>query len=190
VRVRRSCWPRSLGDRAGGPDGGRRLPSTTPGSATRPRCACRLRRPVSARTVSPRRPDGPVSFAPGSQVRRSPALAELTEHSGGAKQARRSRCLELLGVSLVGDVRPILENSTACTIVNAKLSSACLRVGLRFLWIELNVSRHSSVRLNSFVWFPIPGAAWTRDVPPVLPVCVHTFTESLILAQDERWRRA
>jgi hypothetical protein len=53
---------------------------------------------------------GKTSFAPRSR-RVRPAVRNET---------RESRRLELLGVSLVGDVRPILENSTACTIVNAK----------------------------------------------------------------------
>ena len=41
---------------------------------------------------------------------------------------------------LVGDVLPILENSTACTIVNANYLVQALSVWLGFLWIDLDVS--------------------------------------------------
>jgi hypothetical protein len=94
-------------------------------------------------------------------------------------------------VSLVGDVRPILENSTACTIVNANLSPSNRFSGwLGFLWIELNVSGHSFGQIELVRVGPIPGSSRTPDVSLASVGGVQTFTESLILAQDERWRRA
>ena len=73
---------------------------------------------------------------------------------------------------------PILENSTACTMFNAKFitpSGSCDPVG--FLWKLMSVmmSYLLEVKLERLL----------------LGVGVRNFfTESLILAQDERWRRA
>jgi hypothetical protein len=65
----------------------------------------------------------------------------LSGCSGGAGWWGLSRSLGLLVVGLVGDVLPILENSTACTIVNANyLVQVLSGVWLGFLWIDLDVS--------------------------------------------------
>jgi hypothetical protein len=49
----------------------------------------------------------------------SAASVVLSDSSGGPRVVGVSRSLGLLVGRLVGDVLPILENSTACTIVNA-----------------------------------------------------------------------
>jgi hypothetical protein len=57
--------------------------------------------------------------------RSSPAsrgTSSSSRNTGNVRRAAEVETIERLGllvVRLVGDVRPILENSTACTIVNA-----------------------------------------------------------------------
>lgn len=79
---------------------------------------------------------------------------------------------------------PIFENSTACTMFNANfISWLGLRIGLGFLWKLMSVSG-----------FRVGGMSYLLEVkldsPSLRGGGSYFFTESLILAQDERWRRA
>ena len=89
-------------------------------------------------------------------------------------------------------VRLVLENSTACTLSNANLylgihRFACPRRGwvwwvLGFFEIEMDNNR----QIDLYLLVSIKLAA----VHLFRCLWCFSFTESLILAQDERWRRA
>jgi hypothetical protein len=100
------------------------------------------------------------------------------------------------GAALRGEKQehPILENSTACTMSNAKNPAIQpFWLGYGFLWKTFKQQSKSvmicSVSFKLVSCSPIPVAWHTRCAGCSHP-CNQTFTESLILAQDERWRRA
>ena len=104
---------------------------------------------------------------------------------------------------LVG-VRPLLENSTACQksmpifiLVRGGWLGAC-----RWWWVSGSsrtvplVEMDDSLRVHSYSQIIVPFGVRSSQMsapsvgPSGLPVSCWSSTESLILAQDERWRRA
>ena len=157
-------------------------------------CAARARQPRTCTLTeafgleSCRMFDAPHR-ARGARVARRPGFAgagwsgklEKLPRSGAREKAGRIR------------VHPILENSTACTMSNAK-NLVPSSDGRRFLWKTFKQQSKSvmicSVSFKLAEMSAYSGGSRRIDVPPACWLCNQTFTESLILAQDERWRRA
>ena len=119
----------------------------------------------------------------------------------GGRKASRKRSAKLgnegsarrAGVKAARRKRPYLENSTACqkSTPNVDTPSACNSVGGRG---SFGKKCCNILNAETLARTQCTGSAIPLTVVPLFRGCdrdiPRTFTESLILAQDERWRRA
>ena len=93
-------------------------------------------------------------------------------------------------------VRPLLENSTACRKLvpssNNSRQHPVRGMSIRFLWYieQINYDQLVWTRINHRFAKDDDSVTTYRFRRVTASSSQHTFTESLILAQDERWRRA
>ena len=84
-------------------------------------------------------------------------------------------------------MRLVLENSTACTLSNAKLYPGIVGgFGRRWCLGFFEIDGQSTI-VRLFCSF---SQHQIQQLSPFSGGSVFSFTESLIQAQDERWRRA